>query len=102
MKINILKEDHKPLLNRIEINAEIEFEGTTPSKDEVKKEIAKLKKKDESLVAVKNIFVKFGTRKAKSSIYLYDNKKDMDKIEPKIKVKGEKVAKEEKKEAENK
>ena len=102
MKINILKEENKPLLSRTEINSEIEFEGKTPSKEEVKKEIAKIKKKDESLVAVKNIHVKFGTRKAKSFIYIYENKKDMDRIEPRIKVKGEKVAKEKKEKAENK
>jgi len=93
MKINILKEENKPLLSRTEINIEIEFEGATPSKEEVKKEVAKLKKKDESLVAVKEIYVKFGSRKAKSLIYIYDNKKIMDQIEPKIKVKGGKVAK---------
>ena len=42
MKINILSEENKTLLSRIEINAEIEFEGKTPSKEEVRKAINEL------------------------------------------------------------
>jgi len=98
MKINILNEENKPLLSRTEINAEIEFEGSTPSKEEVKKEIAKQKKKNEELVVVKNIYNKFGLNKAKSLIYIYEQKKDMEMIEPKQRKKKEKVKKEAKKE----
>lgn len=99
MKINILKEENKPLLSRVEINAEIEFEGATPSKDEVKKEISKLKKQNEELIIVKHIYTKFGLNKSNSLIYIYENKKEMEKIEHKPKVK--KVAKEEKKKEKN-
>ena len=98
MKINILNEENKPLLSRTEINAEIEFEGSTPSKEEVKKEIAKQKKKNEELVVVKNIYNKFGLNKAKSLIYIYEQKKDMEMIEPKQRKKKEKKKKEAKKE----
>jgi len=95
MKINILKDDHKALLSRFELNTEIEFEGATPSKEAVKKEIAKKQKKNEEVIVVKNIFTKFGTNTASSLIYIYDNKKNMDSIEPKVKKDGKK--KEEKK-----
>jgi|SRR3989338_3267627 len=98
MKINILNEENKPLLSRTEINAEIEFEGSTPSKEEVKKGIAKQKKKNEELVVVKNIYNKFGLNKAKSLIYIYEQKKDMEMIEPKQRKKKEKKKKEAKKE----
>ncbi len=99
MKINILSEENKTLLSRIEINAEIEFEGKTPSKEEVRKEISKLKKKNEELIIVKNIYTKFGLNKAKSLIYIYKNKKEMERIEPKLKKEEKKEeSKEEKKE----
>jgi len=90
MKIDILNEEDKPLLSRTEVNTLIEFEGATPSKNDVQVGIAKIKKKDESLVVVKNIYVHFGTTKAKSLIYIYNTKKEMDNIEPKSKVKTEK------------
>ena len=94
MKINILKEENKPLLSRIEINAEIIFQGATPSKETVGDEISKQKKKKKNVIVVKNIYTQFGLSKANSLIYIYDNEKVMDNIEPKSK-KTEEAPKEE-------
>lgn len=98
MKINVLNEEKTKLLSRIELNVEIVFEGKTPSKEEVKKAISKLKKKNEELIVVKNIYVKFGSNTANSLIYIYENKKEMEKIEPKVKEVVKKKKKEKPKE----
>ena len=96
MELKIISKEEKPLLLRTEITAEVFFDGKTPSKDEVKKAVLKEVKVDESFIVIKKIRVYFGVKKATITAYVYNNKGDMEKIEPK---KKEKKGKEEKTES---
>ena len=86
---NILKHE-KPLLSRTEITVEITFSGATPSNDVVKKKLSEHFKASEELLVVKRIATSFGKEKASVLAYLYKNKEDMTKIEPKKKTKNKK------------
>lgn len=106
MKLKIIQKTEKPLLLRTEVEVLINFEGKTPSKEEVKKLIVKELKSDALLTLVKKIKSYFGARKVHVLSYIYGNKDAMEKIEPKKKenAKGEKkeVPKEESKQEEEK
>lgn len=78
---------------RTVINAELDYDKVTPSNDEVKKKLAAVVSADESLVVVKKIANKYGLRKAIVTAYVYNNAEGLKKIEPRPKVKKEKVAK---------
>ena len=90
MNINILKQEKQPLLSRTEISAKVEFKGPTPSKEEIKKNIAfKLKKKEE-LTVIKYIYNEFGLQEAEVAAFIYDDKKVMSILEKETKKKGKK------------
>ena len=90
MNIEMKSEAESPLLCRREVKAEISFDKVTPSNDDVKKAVAAKLKVDESLVAVKHIYTKFGKRYADVFAYIYASKEALDKIEPKKKEKKQK------------
>jgi ribosomal protein S24E len=81
MKLNIKEERKEELLSRKRVIAEIEFEGATPSGEDVKNEIAKAVKADASLVVVKKILNVFGKTKAAVTALVYSNADEMKKIE---------------------
>jgi ribosomal protein S24E len=83
MKITEKKEN--PLLSRTEVTAEITFEKATPSKNDVKKQLASELKKDESLIVVKNIHTDYGAATARLSAFIYDSKEALEKTEPRPK-----------------
>jgi len=89
MELKITEKTEKPLMFRAEIIAEAFFDGKTPSKDSIKKEIVKHAKADESLVVIKKVKTYFGLRKIKALAFVYNNKEDLDKIEPRKKKNGE-------------
>jgi ribosomal protein S24E len=101
MDLKITEKKEEPLLSRIKLIGEIGFEGATPSYEEVKKKIVSSLNCDEKLTVIKNIYTKFGIRKADFLAYIYKNEEAMKKIEPKQKEKKEaKVTKEPAKESE--
>lgn len=75
MNVTIVDEKTAPLFSRKEIAMDIIFEKSTPSKEELKKYLATLKKADENLVVVKKIYTKFGYTTASALAYVYDNLK---------------------------
>lgn len=95
MQIKILDQKKEPLLSRTIITAEVSFEASvTPSKEEVKKNIAaqlkagtqtKSDSSPEKLTIVKKIHHNFGSTTGKITAYVYDSEKDMKNIEPKKK-----------------
>jgi len=73
-------------LSRKEIEAEVIFDKkATPSKENIKKELAKQLKAEEKLVVVKSIDGSYGSNQAKVTAYQYINEEDMKAIEPKPK-----------------
>ena len=87
MNLEITDKKENPLLSRTEVKGTIGFDKATPSNAEVKKAIAEKAKADESLIVVKNIYTDFGSTNANFNAYIYTNKDEMAKIEPKKKEK---------------
>lgn len=93
MEVKITKKKENPLLNRIECEADLSYQGKTIGYAETAKEIAAHLKTDEKLVVIKHIYPKFGMQGAKVLFYAYKNESDLKRIEPKPKEKKAKVPK---------
>ena len=98
MQINIINKKEEPLLSRTMVTANLEFEKATPSYKEVTKLISAHLKADEKLIAIRHVYNSFGVKKAEVIAYVYSDESKKHSIEPKIKEKKEKKAKEKKKE----
>jgi small subunit ribosomal protein S24e len=81
MAIKIITNNENVLLDKKEIVAEIEFQGSTPNKAEVKKSIASTVGGDEKLVVVKIIKTGYGSQKAKVVAHVYNSKEQMLRLE---------------------
>ncbi len=82
MTLQILKEKETPLLARKRITVLATFENATPSRAQLRKEIASLTKSTEQLVLIKHIYTKFGNPQAKVICHIYQNEQDIKKLEP--------------------
>lgn len=91
----VLNETDNKLLNRKEIEYEVEYSGATPTKEKIKDELAKDLKLNPELVVVKHIYPYYGKRKSKVIVYIYDNVDNLKRIE--IKNKKAKIEKVEEK-----
>jgi len=87
MELKISEEKDNPLLHRKEVIAEITFDKATPSNAEVSKELADKLKAKEELIVIKKIAGGFGSTSAKVTAYVYADKEQKERVEPKIKVK---------------
>ena len=76
----------------------MEFEATTPPYDKTIKKIASELKCDEKLIVIRNIYTKFGSKKADFLAYAYSDEKSMKNIEA-VKKEGKEVKKAEEKPA---
>lgn len=81
MKIEISKQRETPLLSRKRVTFTIEYEGTTPSRLDVRKELAKKLGVDESLVVIKHIYGRYGIKKSKVIANVYTNLDELKKVE---------------------
>lgn len=103
MEIEIQKQRETPLLARKRVTAIAHYEGTTPSRIQIRKEIASKVKSDEDLVIIRHIYTKFGSRDAKIIAHVYNDKAMVEKLEGKKlidKHSGKKAEKKEEKAAE--
>ncbi len=73
MDIYINKDEHKPLLHRREIAARIDFEGATPKRELVRKEMANKLKVKEELLLINRIYNANGESVAKVIVHVYDD-----------------------------
>lgn len=74
VQVQISKEKENKLLSRKEITAKAMFEGTTPSRHDIQKEIAKQTKSKEDMTIITNINTSFGSTTATITAHIYDNK----------------------------
>ena len=81
MELQIKKQRETPLLSRNRVTLMMEYEGATPSRLEFRKMVSKQLKAPEDLVIIKHIYTRFGQSKAKVIAHVYNDKKDMEKIE---------------------
>lgn len=79
--MKILTDKQNSLLNRREVTLAIEYIGQkTPSKVDVIKQAAGLLKAKEELIYVHEIKPSYGVAKGSASLYIYNNKENLDKI----------------------
>lgn len=94
MKLEILNERVNRLLYRTELDCKVEFEGPTPSRLDLIKEIASKKHVDEKLVVLDSVEQEFGKQECRFQARIYESEKARKMVEGKEK----KVKKLEKKE----
>jgi len=89
MEVKILSENENPLLKRREVVFQVEHNqtGSTPPRLEVRNAIAKILKTDVSLVFIKKLATKTGTRKSVGLANVYDSLEHAKLIEPEYIVK---------------
>jgi small subunit ribosomal protein S24e len=85
MKVKIVSKDHNPLLKRKELTFRIEHDknGGTPTRVEVRKQLATLLKTDLELVYIKHMETKTGTMFAIGEANAYESIEQANLIEPK-------------------
>lgn len=98
MKLEITKERDTPLLSRKRVTLNLEYEGATPSRLDLKKAVAKKLNSKENLTIIRHVYTRFGKQKAKIIAHVYEKEEDMKAIEY-AKVVGKHQEKEEKKDA---
>jgi ribosomal protein S24E len=81
MNIQIIKDEKKPLLKRRELTGKIGYEGKTPARLEIRKELAKAVNAKEELVIVKKVKPDYGSQSAKMEANIYDDEKTMKEVE---------------------
>ena len=96
MELEITKQRETPLLERTRISAMVDFENKTPSRVQLRKDIAKKLKTDESLIIIRHIYQRYGQKTAKVIAHVYKDAKYMERLEGKVLI--DKHNKEEKKE----
>ena len=99
MNIQINKDEKKPLLKRRELSGKIGYEDKTPSRLDVRKELAKKLNVKEELVIVKRMKPLYGTQAATLEASVYDDEKALKEVENSYMLVRHGAAKEEKKEA---
>ena len=83
MNINILTDEKRPALNRREITAKLLYEKETPSRKNIRREVAKKFGVKEEMVVVKLINPEFGTPAANLEVHIYDDEKALKELEGK-------------------
>lgn len=81
MRLEVKKERDTPLLSRKRVTLMAEYDGTTPSRINVRKEVAKKLGAKENLVVIKHIYTRFGSSKSKIITHVYNNEGEMKKLE---------------------
>jgi small subunit ribosomal protein S24e len=83
MKIEVIDEKENPLLHRKELTCIVSFEGATPSRKEIVKNVAATKGMNEGLVVADSISQTFGKQEAKCYVKLYEKENFKEAIEQK-------------------
>lgn len=91
MEIKISTKIEKPYLGRKEIVLKGKAE-TTPSKVELKEEVAKLASAPAEMVVIKKVKQQFGKKDFEVEVYVYNDEKSMKEFEKEKKKKAEGAA----------
>ena len=92
MELVLQKEMDMPLLERKRFTFNLVFEGATPKKDDVKKQVASQLKVHDDIVVLKHVFQRYGSKTAKVIAHVYKSAEMLKKFEPKKKVKKQGAA----------
>ncbi|HLC46505.1 MAG TPA: hypothetical protein VJI75_02065 [Candidatus Nanoarchaeia archaeon] len=83
MELELVKQEEMPLLSRQRYTFTLAFEGATPSRKDLRKEVSKKIGAEEDKVLIKHVYTRFGNPKAKIIAHVYPDRKTMEKIEEK-------------------
>lgn len=85
MKVNIISQENNPLLKRKELTLNIEHtqNGGTPTRTEVRRQIASILKTNPQLVYLKKLETKTGTMVATGEANVYESIEQAKLVEPK-------------------
>lgn len=83
MKIEIKNKNENKLLHRTELDGTITYEGATPTRQQVRAEVAKQLKVKEDVVVSKFIESSFGGNTASFEAFVYDTPEHLQEIETK-------------------
>lgn len=78
--VEVVKNFENKLLNRHDVVARIDSNGATPSRQEIKSQLAKKLKVDEKLVVIDKVDTSFGTRAADVSAKVYKDEETLKKL----------------------
>ena len=81
MKLEIKKQVETPLLSRSRVTLLAEYQGATPPRADIRKDVAKKVGVGEDLTIIKHIYTRFGKQKSKIIAHVYKNKEDLAKFE---------------------
>jgi small subunit ribosomal protein S24e len=98
MKIDVNKRNENKFFNREEISFSVEFEKTIPKKEEIKDELCKSLNLQKELCVLRRLRSSFGSKKLVGEIFVYKNKDELMKFEPRFFLIRDGFIKEEKKE----
>lgn len=82
MEVTITEKKENSLLNRIELNGTLDFEGAVPSNVQLTEALAKELNADKEFIVIKKISTIFSHQKAKFRAVAYANAEAKKKIEP--------------------
>ena len=81
MDIEVLKKSNEPLMHRTHFEAKVVFEGKTPSRIEMIKNLCQKLSSKENMTIIRKIITDYGSERALMNGYVYDNEKTMDTLE---------------------
>ena len=82
--MNITSKKENVLLDRIEVQGTLEFEGATPSNAQVTEDVAKHMHQDPATVSVQHIYTLFGHHQATFTAMVYSSAEARQKMEVRL------------------
>jgi small subunit ribosomal protein S24e len=81
MDIRILKDKKNALLNRRELDFIVKYEGSTPSRSDIRNKLAAMLNAPLELLVIQRIKTEYGMQEGKGYAKLYDNTDRMKEVE---------------------
>ncbi|AKB55669.1 30S ribosomal protein S24e [Methanosarcina sp. A14] len=81
MDIRILKDKDNALLNRRELDFIVKYEGSTPSRNDVRNKLAAMLNAPLELVVVQKMKTEYGMKEGKGYAKIYENADRMKEVE---------------------
>ena len=87
MNVNVISKTDNAVLERKEIEAEVSFDGATPSRNDIRKAISSKVGINPDLMVLREISSSFGKQSVKVIAHAYSKKEQMLKTEPEYMIK---------------
>ncbi|AYK14353.1 MAG: 30S ribosomal protein S24e [Methanosarcina flavescens] len=81
MDIRILKDKNNALLNRRELDFVVKYEGSTPSRSDIKNKLAAMLNAPVELLVIQRIKTEYGMQEGKGYAKLYEDADRMKQVE---------------------